>query len=95
MSKLKDLAGSSHNDMPALDLDPVKKLFSADEQKMLPHIDESQLGRIRLIRAVKNKFGASYKAIPMVQDALSHYDREVKFLSLYKKTLGDRHGRNG
>lgn len=75
-----------------MDMEPIHKLFGKGDN--IPHIDESQVGWIRLLRAVKNKFGANYRAIPEVDHALNHYEKEVKFIKLYKKIKGDRHGRD-
>lgn len=94
---LKDLMrhqAQVKEDMPALDLEPVKKLFTEKEHAQLPEIDASQVGRIRLLRTLRNKFGTSFKSIPAVKAAIDHYDNEVKYMQHYKKLLGARHGNN-
>lgn len=72
---------------PALDLGPIKKVLGDDH----PPIDETQVGRIRLVRALAQKYGMGYRSNPDVKGALDHYDKEVKFLNLYKKALGGRY----
>ena len=89
---LKDLIRSnkeSHDDTPGMDLSPIKSLLGEG----LPEIDETQTGRIRLIRAIVQKFGTGYRAHPEVVKVLNHYDKESKDLKLFKKTLRECYGR--
>lgn len=86
---LKELLRAHADELPALDLDPVKKVFEADE---MPSVDESEVGRIRLHRALLKKYGPDYRSNPKVKEALDHYNKEVKFLKHYKRILGARYG---
>lgn len=91
---IKDLLRSNREtkaDEPALDMGPIKSLFPDDER--LPHIDESQVGKIRLLELFAKKFGAGFRSIPEVKDALEHYNKEASFLKLYRKTVEANRGR--
>lgn len=85
---LKDLL-RAQKDLPALDLDPIKKLLDKD---MPSDIDESQVGSMKLHGALAKKFGPDYMTKAEVKRAVDHYKKEVQFMKLYKKTLGARHG---
>jgi hypothetical protein len=87
---LKDLLRNHVDDLPALDLGPVKSVFGDGE---LPEIDESQVGKIRLHQALAKKYGPTYKSVPAVRNALKHYEKEVAHIQHYKKILGARYGR--
>jgi len=71
-----------NSDVPELDLSPLQKHFKDGE---LPNIDESPVGRIRLIRAFSRKYGPNYRAYPGVSDAITHYDKESQMINLIKK----------
>lgn len=86
---LKDLL-HHEKDLPAMDMEPLKRVF--DEHEM-PHVDESQLGRINLHSALRTKYGDSYHSLPHVKQAIDHYENESKFLNLYKRMVGAKHGR--
>lgn len=57
----------------------------------LPHIEFHTLGRIRLIRALRNRFGNNYRSIPGVQSVLAKFDAQAKIALQHheiKKKLG-------
>jgi hypothetical protein len=87
---LKELL-SAEKDLPAMDMEPIRRAFDNDED--MPQIDESQHGRLRLHAALAAKYGPSYESVPRVRDALTHYEKESKFLNIYKRTMGARYGR--
>ena len=87
---LKDLL-KGQKDLPALDTDPIKKLFKPDE---MPSVDESQAGWMNLHTALAKKYGPGYAQIPGVKTALAHYKKESDFLKLYKRTVGARYGKS-
>lgn len=70
------------SELPSMDLTPVHKHFKEGE---LPHIDESPVGRIRLIRAFSKKYGPNYRAYSGVNEAIKHYDKEVRLMGLFKR----------
>lgn len=88
---LKEFLRQQHDDsnVPAMDMGPVRKHFKEGE---LPDIDESPVGRIRLIRAFSRKYGPNYRSFPGVSDAISHYDQESKMVNLVKRNRGLFHG---
>lgn len=44
----------------------------------MPQMEFSQVGRIRLVRALKNRFGDGFRNIPGIKDILSQFDKETK-----------------
>jgi hypothetical protein len=86
---LKDLL-KREKDLPAMDMGPIRSVF---DEGAMPHIDESQAGRINLHSALRTKYGDGYQSLPAVKKALEHYKKESEFLNLYKRMVGAKHGR--
>lgn len=57
-------------------------LTLADLPKLLgesmPRIQYNPLGRLHLMNALKQRFGANYRNIPGIQGIISEFDREAK-----------------
>lgn len=56
-----------------------------------PKVEFHHLGRLRLVRALKNRFGANYRSVPGISELLSKFDREMHIEAqhhLIKKRLG-------
>lgn len=45
----------------------------------MPELQFNQVGRIRLMRALKQRFGASFRNIPGVSDIVRDFDDESRF----------------
>lgn len=45
----------------------------------MPEISRSPVGRIRLLRALKQRFGAGFKSIPGIVGIIKDFDKEVDF----------------
>jgi len=58
-----------------VDISEVQKLLKEEE---IPDLGPSQLGRIRLMRALERRFGKGFKAIPGPRKALKDFDDQVK-----------------
>lgn len=60
-----------------------KKLSLSDLPELLgdamPEIDKTPVGRLRLISAMRNRFGDNWRSIPGVKDIISEFDEEAKF----------------
>lgn len=61
--------------------------------EQMPKLEYHTLGRIRLIRALRNRFGANYRSVPGIQQALNKFDdrmkSDIQFHEI-KKKLGGR-----
>jgi hypothetical protein len=45
----------------------------------MPVIDKTPVGRLRLISAMRNRFGDNYRNIPGVADIFKEFDKEAEF----------------
>ena len=70
--------------LPGLDLPSLSKFFKDGEE---PLVDATPIGRHRLVQALRNKFGASYRNIRGVSDLIKEYDVQVKAIKDLYKTL--------
>lgn len=46
--------------------------------EQMPKLEFHTLGRIRLIRALRNRFGNNYRSVPGVQQVMHKFDHAVK-----------------
>ena len=44
----------------------------------MPSLDLSNVGRIRLVRALKQRFGSNFRSLPGLKDIVSEFDRAAK-----------------
>lgn len=70
--------------LPAMDMKPIKKVLGED----MPDISPTPLGRLRLLNALKAKFGANYRNIPGAAEALSHFSDEMRYFEALRKVKG-------
>jgi hypothetical protein len=70
--------------LPKLDEAPLRALL----QDKMPVIDLSPIGRSRLVGALRNKFGDSYKNFEAAHDALKHFDDSLDHMRKYLKLKG-------
>lgn len=57
----------------------------------MPKLEFHALGRVRLMRALRQRFGENYKSVPGIQDVISKFDHESKIElqhHLIKKKFG-------
>jgi len=45
--------------------------------EQMPKLDYTPVGRIRLVRALRNRFGAHYRNLPGVEDVLKDFDQRA------------------
>lgn len=69
---------------PQMDMGPIPGILGED----MPHITPTPLGRLRLTAALRNKFGASYKNIPHVADAIQHFDNQHAYFKKIRSMKG-------
>lgn len=57
----------------------------------MPHLEYHALGRVRLMRALRQRFGENFKNIPGIQSVIQKFDHEAKIEAQHhfiKKKLG-------
>lgn len=61
-----------------------------------PQIEFHALGRVRLVKALKTRFGNNYRSVPGISELLRKFDQEahteLQHHLLKKKLGGHRHG---
>lgn len=70
-----------------IDLHNLHELLGED----MPKLEFHALGRVRLIRALRNRFGAGYRSKPGISELLNKFDQEAHTElqhHLIKKRLG-------
>lgn len=68
MSTLHDL----HPRVPKMNLGPIQEILGEDT----PEIHPTPLGRMRLVMALRTKFGPNFRNHPKSVSALKHFDSE-------------------
>lgn len=62
----------------------------------MPKLDFHRLGRVRLLRALKQRFGPGYRNVPGISNILKEFDEEASFeLKLHKMKLAKKERENG
>lgn len=60
-----------------------KKLSLDDLQALLgermPDVKHNPVGRLRLITALKNRFGKNWRTLPGLNDVMKEFDKEAEF----------------
>ena len=74
---LNELTGK---DGPAMRLEELPKILG----EKMPELPFDSRGKIRLMRALKNRFGEGFKNIPGVKGILKDFEREMKVARLIK-----------
>lgn len=44
----------------------------------MPKLEFHTLGRIRLVRALRNRFGENFRSVPGIQELMTKFDHEAK-----------------
>lgn len=50
-----------------------------------PELPKTKVGRYRLVRALRQRFGDNYRNIPGVKDIVSEFDEELRFNKTKKR----------
>jgi hypothetical protein len=76
-ASLNELMGGSGSEMRdrKLGLSDLPELLG----DALPVIDKTPVGRLRLISALRNRFGDQYRNIPGVEDIMKEFDEDARF----------------
>ncbi len=72
-----------------LGLDDLKELLGEG----MPDLKFNAVGRIRLVRALKQRFGAGFRSIPGVSGIMKEFDEESRFNLTVIKMKGLTKGR--
>lgn len=51
----------------------------------MPRLPKNRVGRMRLIQALRNRFGTGFRNIPGVQDVMSEFEENIKSQSTLNK----------
>lgn len=77
---------------PKLELGPINNVLKPEE---MPAMSPSVVGRMRLVKALRNRYGSDYKNRPGVQQAIDHFDSQMRYTHAYlaqKKLNGGSSG---
>lgn len=58
----------------------------------IPHITRSNNGRMKLVRMLRNKFGASYRDVPQARKLIKKLESETSHLELIIRLKGMTNG---
>lgn len=61
---------------PKLELSDLSKFFKEEE---MPSVDVTPIGRHRLLQALRNKYGETYRNKPGISKMLKDYDSQRDF----------------
>lgn len=82
MSKKREIATLRlDKNLPKFDVEPIRAVL----QEAMPVLHRTNVGRMRLIRALTHKFGDNYKTFEVSSKVLKHFDDEVRHLRSYIK----------
>lgn len=73
-----------------LDFSDLPKLLG----DQMPKLEFHTLGRVRLIRALRNRFGENFRSVPGISELMQKFDHETK-ITLQHHTLKKKLSRLG
>lgn len=76
ISKINSIGG-----VPKMDTSKISRFFKPEE---MPSVEPTPLGRHRLVQALRNKYGETYRNKPGVIQAIKDFDDQS---GLIKKTI--------
>lgn len=76
-ASLNELMGNKTEDLELSDLAKVL----GDK---MPEIPMNQVGRLRLIKALRNRFGDGFRNIPGVRHLIKEFDEELKVATIVR-----------
>lgn len=69
---------------PRIDTAPIKSLLG----ELMPVMHASPVGRMRLVNALKHKFGENYKSFEEAKKVIDHFDGESEHIKNYLRIKG-------
>jgi len=74
--------------LPRMNLEPIKMVL----QDLMPALSPGPRGRLRLIRALTQRYGENFRAFKDAQQAMEHFDNETKLVRDWLKLKGVQSG---
>ena len=66
---------------PKISLDNLHEVLG----EKMPRLPKNRVGRMRLIQALKNRFGSGFRNLPGVQEVMTDFDQNIKTQSTLNK----------
>lgn len=82
-----ELMGEGFEGRTKLSLEDLPKILG----EKMPELPYNRLGKMRLVNALHNRFGAGYRNIPGVKDIMEHFEKETHVADIVKLNRG-KHG---
>lgn len=79
-ASLGELMGEGFEHRTKLSLDDLPKILG----DKMPTLTHDRVGKLRLINALHQRFGAGYGNIPGVKDILEHFEKEARVASVVR-----------
>ena len=80
IASLGELMGEGFEHRTKFSMDDLPKLLG----DKMPEITHDRVGKLRLINALHQRFGAGYGNIPGVRDILEHFEKEAHVASIVR-----------
>lgn len=77
---LNELIGKDKGSSTVPGMSKIEELLG----EKMPEISMDRVGRFRLLRALRNRFGESFRNITSIKDILKDFDRELKVSTIIK-----------
>lgn len=91
MKTLQSVTSPSTSGMKTtMNTDPIKNVLG----DKMPALTPDALGKYRLLSALKNKFGPTFRNHPDAQASIKHFEKEYNYFKTLRSTLSGR-GRYG
>jgi hypothetical protein len=78
---LSELMGNKASEGGGLSLKALPSVLG----DAMPELPKNAVGRHRLVRALQQRFGNNFRALPGVTDVIKEFDREVEFEGKIKR----------
>lgn len=72
---LNELMGKAGSKAGNMSLDDLKDILG----ERMPEMPRNQVGRFRLIRSLKQRFGDGFRNIPGVKGLIKEFDEDIEF----------------
>ena len=82
---MKTLSGLTEEEID--ELKPFREVLG---DRMPGNISFDNVGRFKLMRAMRDRFGANFRNVEKARELMSFFDREVRYREVLKKYKGDK-----
>ncbi len=87
-AKLGELLGAESSDKKQLSMEDLPELLG----EKMPDLPLNRVGHYRLMQSLKQRFGAGYRNIPMIQGIISEFEQKMKDENVIKMNMRGRNG---